>query len=67
MSYRKFSDSERAGRERHLEELLEQVTKGEEPLQRALSIIRLLREALDEDEQWVIECYTDRYRVMRRP
>lgn len=68
MTYHKFSDQERAERERLLEQLLAKATDGEEPLQRALSIIRIMRDALDEDEEWVIEVegYTMRYRVMRK-
>ena len=56
----------RQDREAELERLLEEATQGEEPLQKALSVIKMMRQALDEDEEWFIECYVDRYRVTRR-
>jgi hypothetical protein len=58
---------DREQRERRLEELLERYTAGQEPLQRALTIIKIFRDSSKGDEEWVIECHPDCYRVTRRP
>jgi hypothetical protein len=56
----------RAEREAHLETLLEEMTSDLDPLHKALTIIKVFREACEEDEEWVIECEPDRYRIVRR-
>jgi hypothetical protein len=58
---------EREQREKDLEQLLERYTEGQEPLQKALTIIKFMRNACQEDKQWMIEVTPERYRVIRRP
>jgi hypothetical protein len=56
----------RREREQYLESLIERYTAGQEPLQAALTIVRLFREVAPPGEEWAIECSPDRYRVVRR-
>ena len=49
----------REERMKHLERLLEEATEGEEPLQKALTVIKIMRDALEEDKEWVIEVQLD--------
>ena len=57
----------REERERYLEKLLEEATDGEEPLQKALTIIKLMRGALDEDKEWIIRVELDKDDVEDAP
>ena len=62
-----MTEEEREQREKDLEDLLKRYTEGQEPLQAALTIVKLMRAACEEDKEWVIEVDPDRFRVLRRP